>query len=74
MRSETTTARQDETVIAHAAALPLVWVAGGFSDAVADWARKRGPMTLLVDTEEQLSVDERRRIDRFVAMLGRQSE
>jgi hypothetical protein len=31
-------------------------------------------MTLLIDTAEPLTDDERRRIDRFVATLGRQSE
>jgi hypothetical protein len=31
-------------------------------------------MTLLVEADGPLSDDERRRIDRFVATLGRQSE
>jgi hypothetical protein len=43
VRTETSTERQDETVIAFAGSLPLVWVAGGFNDGVAGWARDRGP-------------------------------
>jgi hypothetical protein len=74
VRTETVPERQDETVIAFAGALPLVWVAAGFSDAAAGWARERGAMTLLVQADGPLSVDERKRIDRFVAILGRQSE
>jgi hypothetical protein len=74
VRTETATERQDETVIAFAGALPLVWVAAAFSDAAAGWARERGAMTLLVQADGPLSVDERKRIDRFVAILGRQSE
>jgi hypothetical protein len=74
MRSEETIELQHETVIAYAGALPLVWVGGGFSETVTEWARARGPMTLLVEAHGALSEDERRRIDRFVAALGRQSE
>ncbi|MGA2013894.1 MAG: hypothetical protein ABSH51_25640 [Solirubrobacteraceae bacterium] len=74
VRAEDSAARQAETVIAYAGTLPLVWVAGSFSDAVTRWARARGPMTLLLSTGAALSDDERRRIDRFVATLGRQSE
>jgi hypothetical protein len=51
-----------------------VWVGAAFSDGAAAWARDRGPMTLLVAAEAPLDDEERRRIDRFVATLGRQSE
>jgi hypothetical protein len=74
IRREDTPARQEETVIAHAAALPLVWITSAFTDAARAWARERGPMTLLVEVAGALSDDERRRIDRFVALLGRQAE
>ena len=74
VRSEAGAEDQDATVIDYAGSLPVVWVAHRFSDVVAGWARDRGPMTLLVETDGALSVDERRRIDRFVAILGRQSE
>ncbi len=74
VRAEDSPERQADTVIAYAAALPLVWVAGSFSDAVTAWALDRGPMTLLVASEGALPDEERRRIDRFVAALGRQSE
>jgi hypothetical protein len=74
IRGEETTERQQRTVIAFAESLPLVWVAETFDDDTARWARDRGPMTLLIDTGRPLSDDERRRIDRFVATLGRQSE
>jgi hypothetical protein len=74
IRGETTPAAQQQTVIAHAGPLPLIWVADGFTEDTARWARERGPMTLLIETAHPLSEDERRRIDRFVATLGRQSE
>lgn len=74
IRGEQTRAAQERTVIAYAASLPLVWVAAGFEDETTSWARDRGPMTLLIATAEPLTDDERRRIDRFVATLGRQSE
>jgi hypothetical protein len=54
--------------------LPLVWVSDAFDDETTNWAHARGPMTLLVQADGPLSDDERRRIDRFVATLGRQSE
>lgn len=60
--------------MAYAESLPLVWVSAGFSAGAAAWARDRGPMTLLVEASGALSGDERRRIERFVATLGRQSE
>ena len=51
-----------------------MWIAPEFSDDARGWARDRGPMTLLVDTGAGLTDDERRRIERFLAILGRQSE
>jgi hypothetical protein len=74
VRIEPTDELQDETVIAHAGSLPLIWVAEDFRDRVRNWARDRGPMTLLTESRGPLDEDERRRIDRFVAILGRQSE
>lgn len=74
IRSEPDAERQQRTVTAYAESLPLVWVSERFSDASAAWARDRGAMTLLVQTDAPLSGEERRRIDRFVATLGRQSE
>ena len=74
VRGEESSARQEETVMAYAAKLPLVWVAAGFGDDAEGWARNRGPMTLLVTAGAPLSEEERRRIERFVATLGRQSE
>ncbi len=74
VRSEDDATQHDATVIAYAGSAPAVWVAGGFSEHVRGWARDRGPMTLLVEADGPLPVNERRRIDRFVAILGRQSE
>jgi hypothetical protein len=74
VRREETVERQEETVMAYAGRLPLVWVGGDFSETVTAWASTRRPMTLLVKATGPLSEDERRRIDRFVAILGRQSE
>lgn len=74
MRREATAQAQEQTVMEHAATMPLVWVADGFSETVRGWARDRGPMTLLVHTDGALPESERRKIERFVASLGRQSE
>lgn len=74
VRGEETPERQRDTVIAYAGSLPAVWVAAEFDETATSWARDRGPMTLLVDADGALSDEERRRIDRFVAILGRQSE
>lgn len=74
VRSEPTAERQDQTIRAHAGALPLVWLAPAFSDPVRAWARDRAPMTLLVEVDGALPPEERGRIERFVALLGRQSE
>jgi hypothetical protein len=74
VRREPSPQLQDATVMAYAGALPLIWLAGGFSDAVRSWARDRAPMTLLVEVSGALTDDDRGRVERFVAMLGRQSE
>ena len=74
VRGEDSAQRQEQTVMAYAENLPFVWVGAGFSDGAAAWARDRGPMTLLVAADAPLDDDERRRIERFVATLGRQSE
>ena len=74
VRTERDQGQQDATVMAYAGALPLVWVAAEFSDAVSSWARDRGAMTLLSVSDGPLGDEERRRIDRFLASLGRQSE
>jgi hypothetical protein len=74
VRNEATAAEQDETVIAHAGSLPLIWLGAGFSDRVRAWARDRGPMTLLVEADGPLPEEERRRVERFAALLGRQAE
>jgi hypothetical protein len=74
LRHETTAERQEQTVIAHAASLPLIWVGTAFGVSAQAWARERGPMTLLVAVDGALTDEERRRIDRFVALLGRQAE
>ena len=74
VRREETVERQHETVMTYADRLPLVWVGESFTETVTTWARVRGPMTLLIEATGPLSEDERRRIERFVAILGRQSE
>ncbi len=74
VRAEASREQQDATVMAYADMLPLVWVAPDFSDAVQRWAHERGPMTLLSEASGALGDEERRRIDRFLASLGRQSE
>lgn len=74
LRPEENAEEQERTVMAYAASKPLVWVAGSFGDQARAWAHKRGPMTLLVDSAGPLSKDERRRVERFVVILGRQAE
>ena len=64
----------DAPVRAFAAGLALVWIAPSFSDDARAWARDRAPMTLLVEAGGELPHEERRRIERFVAILGRQTE
>jgi len=74
IRGEETTERQQETTMAYADRLPIVWVDREFGEQATAWARDRGPMTLLVETTGPLAEDERRRIERFVASLARQAE
>jgi hypothetical protein len=74
IRAESSADLQASTVKSYAASLPLVWVADGFTDSTNAWARDRGPMTLLSQSAGPLDDEERKRIDRFVAILGRQSE
>jgi len=74
LRTERTADEQERTVIAYAGSLPLVWVARSFSDGARDWAHRRGPMTLLVEADRPLSEADRHRVERFVALLGRQAE
>jgi len=74
VRTEQSSDLQDQTVMTYADTLPLVWVGAEFSDEARIWARDRGPMTLLSEASGPLGDEERRRIDRFLASLGRQSE
>lgn len=74
IRGEPDAERQQQAVIAYAESLPLVWIGAAFDETTTAWARDRGPMTLLIQAGGPLSGEERRRIDRFVATLGRQSE
>jgi hypothetical protein len=74
LRIEDSAGAQERTVMAYAGSMALVWVAPAFGEAAAKWAHDRGPMTLLVETGEPLSDDERRRVERFVVILGRQAE
>ncbi len=74
VRTEADAAAQEETVMALAGGLALVWVAPAFGDDTRTWARKRGPMTLLVEVDRALPDDERHRIERFVRLLGRQAD
>lgn len=74
LRAERTPEQQEATVIAYAAAKPLVWIAPSFSEQATAWAHRRGPMTLLVEAEGSLSDEERKRIERFAVILGRQAE
>jgi hypothetical protein len=74
VRAEEGDEKQERTVMTHAGSLPLIWVAPAFGEAARTWARDRGPMTLLVATGGSVSDDERHRIERFVALLGRQAE
>jgi hypothetical protein len=74
LRVEDTASRQESTVMAYAETKPLVWVAASFGDGARKWAIQRGPMTLLVEAAGALSDDERKRVERFVMILGRQAE
>jgi hypothetical protein len=74
VRTEASREQQDRVVMAYADTLPLVWIAPDFSEEARGWAHVRGPMTLLSEAGGPLGDEERRRIDRFLAILGRQSE
>ena len=74
LRAEQTPVQQEATVIAYAQSKPLVWIAASFSDEATRWARERGPMTLLVASGGPLPEHERKRVERFVVILGRQAE
>jgi hypothetical protein len=74
LRAERTREDQEATVMAYANATPLVWIAAAFGEETRDWAHRRGPMTLLVESDGPLSDSERRRVERFVVILGRQAE
>lgn len=74
LRAEQTPELQEATVIAYAEAKPLVWIAPSFSDEATRWAHERGPMTLLLEAEGPLSEEERKRVERFAVILGRQAE
>ncbi len=74
LRAEQTPAQQEATMIAYAESKPLVWIAPSFSDEATTWAHQRGPMTLLLEASGPLSEDERRRVERFAVILGRQAE
>ena len=74
LRAEETPEQQEATVIAYAAAKPLVWIAPAFSEDARRWAQQRGPMTLLVEAEGPLDEAERKRVERFTVILGRQAE
>ncbi len=73
IRGEDDPAAQERTVMAHAGTLALVWVAPSFSEDARSWAEKRAPMTLLIDADSELPGDERRRVERFVAILSGQA-
>jgi hypothetical protein len=74
VRTEETPAEQAQTVMAFAASFPLVWVGTGITEAERTWARERRPMTLLVEVAGPLAESERARIERFLALLARQTE
>lgn len=74
VRSEDTAGQQEQTVIAFAGPLPLVWIGTRFSESAQAWARDRGPMTLLIETVGPLPSEQRARIGRFLALLARQTE
>ncbi len=74
LRSEPSAALQAQTVMSFAGSFPLIWIGGEFPDSVRSWARERRPMTLLVEVAGPLPDEERGRIGRFRALLGRQTE
>ncbi len=74
LRAEADVDEQERTIVRYAGSKPLVWVAPAFGDASRRWAHDRGPMTLLVEAAEPLTDEERKRVERFVTILGRQAE
>jgi hypothetical protein len=74
LRREATADAAEASVREFAGRLALVWIAPSFGDSARAWARDRAPMTLLVEHDGPLPEEERRRIERFVAILGRQAE
>jgi hypothetical protein len=74
LRAERTREEQEATVMTYAASKPLVWIAAAFGETATEWAHKRGPMTLLVESAGPLTDDERKRVERFAVILGRQAE
>ena len=74
LRRESTPEAAEASVRQFADGLALVWIGPSFSDDARRWARDRAPMTLLVEHDGVLPEEERRRIERFVAILGRQAE
>jgi hypothetical protein len=74
LRAEESVEHQERTIMRLAGSKPLVWVAPSFGEPAVAWAHDRGPMTLLVETAAGLSEDERKRVERFVVILGRQAE
>ena len=74
LRAERTPEQQEATVMTYAGAKPLVWIAESFGENAARWARDRGPMTLLIESAGSLPEAERKRVERFAVILGRQAE
>jgi hypothetical protein len=74
LRREPTSLAAEASVRAFADGLALVWIGPAFGDEARAWACDRAPMTLLVEHDGPLPEDERRRVERFVAILGRQAE
>lgn len=74
LRTEDTRERQEATIMTYAGAKPIVWIAPEFGEEATRWAQRRGPMTLLVEAAAPLSDDERKRVERFAVILGRQAE
>lgn len=74
LRHEATPELQEQTVRKHAHGLPLVWIGAAFSDEARKWAKDRGQMTLLVESDGPLDEEERGKIARFIAILGRQTD
>lgn len=73
VRREADAVAQETTVREHADGLPTVWIATGFGDDTVAWAKRRGPMTLLVEAAGPLGDEDRRRIERFISILGGQA-